>query len=183
MAKTQEAASLTRLDVDFNARTREGYVRLRLPRGEAQRLQPGDRVTAVDPVDGIQAEAVLARVNQDSGVAALEVDWHSFEEVPARSSPAATTPRWLGELHTTGKITNLCSSITNVVVLGLRPAPIRVEATWSVPEVIGGGGIWSGRAVQSGPRLAELNGPRSAQLEDGWTLSYPTFADVEPVHS
>jgi hypothetical protein len=69
-----------RVDVDFNERDRHGHVVTRVPAALASQLTVGQRVNLYDPPERLWADAVVARVNQETHIAAFDVDWHSFED-------------------------------------------------------------------------------------------------------
>lgn len=69
-----------RVDVDFNERDRRGHVVARVPAALASQLAVGQRVNLYDPLERLWADAVVARVNQETHIAAFDVDWHSFED-------------------------------------------------------------------------------------------------------
>jgi hypothetical protein len=70
-----------RVDVDFNQRNRDGHVIARVPHGpQAVRLAPGSRVYLYDPLERLWAEATVVGINEESQVAAFDVDWHSFTD-------------------------------------------------------------------------------------------------------
>ena len=69
---------MMRVDVDFNERDRNGHVVVRVPGAQLSRLAVGQKVYLYDPPERIWADAVVARVNPETSIAAFEVDWHSF---------------------------------------------------------------------------------------------------------
>jgi len=69
---------MMRVDVDFNERDRNGHVVARVPGAQLSRLAVGQKVYLYDPPERLWADAVVARVNPDTGIAAFDVDWHSF---------------------------------------------------------------------------------------------------------
>jgi hypothetical protein len=69
-----------RVDVDFNERDRQGHVVTRVPGEQIPRLAPGRRVYLYDPLERLWAEASVARVNEDTQIAAFAVDWRSFTD-------------------------------------------------------------------------------------------------------
>lgn len=69
-----------RVDVDFNERDRRGHVVARVPAALASQLTVGQKVNLYDPPERLWADAVVARVNQETRIAAFDVDWHSFED-------------------------------------------------------------------------------------------------------
>jgi hypothetical protein len=71
---------MMRVDVDFNERDRHGHVVARVPAALASQLTVGQQVNLYDPPERLWADAVVARVNQETHIAAFDVDWHSFEE-------------------------------------------------------------------------------------------------------
>jgi len=72
-----------RVDVDFNERDRRGHVVARVPAALASQLTVGQKVNLYDPPERLWADAVVARVNQETQIAAFDVDWHSFEDAEA----------------------------------------------------------------------------------------------------
>lgn len=78
---------MTSVDVDFNARTRDGLVRTRASANTLSALEVGQRVAVNDPVDGLQAEACVAGLDETHNLVYFDVDWHSFvdtdPQVPA----------------------------------------------------------------------------------------------------
>jgi hypothetical protein len=71
---------MMRVDVDFNERDRRGHVVARVPAALASQLTVGQRVNLYDPPERLWADAVVARVGQETHIAAFDVDWHSFED-------------------------------------------------------------------------------------------------------
>jgi hypothetical protein len=71
---------MMRVDVDFNERDRRGHVVARVPAALASQLTVGQRVNLYDPPEKLWADAVVARVSQDSHIATFDVDWQSFED-------------------------------------------------------------------------------------------------------
>jgi hypothetical protein len=71
---------MMRVDVDFNERDRSGHVVARVPAALASQLIVGQRVNLYDPPEKLWADAVVARINQGTHIAAFDVDWHSFED-------------------------------------------------------------------------------------------------------
>lgn len=69
-----------RIDVDFNERDRLGHVRTRVPAGTVAQLTVGQKVNLYDPPERLWADAVVARINQDTHIVAFDVDWQSFED-------------------------------------------------------------------------------------------------------
>jgi hypothetical protein len=69
-----------RVDVDFNERDRRGYVVARVPAALATQLTAGQTVNLYDPPERLWADAIVARVDQETHIAAFDVDWHSFED-------------------------------------------------------------------------------------------------------
>jgi len=69
-----------RVDVDFNERDRHGHVVARVPAALASQLAVGQRVNLYDPPEKLWADAVVARISQETHIAAFDVDWHSFED-------------------------------------------------------------------------------------------------------
>lgn len=68
---------MMRVDVDFNERDRNGHV---VARVLGVQLAAGQKVYLYDPLERIWADAVVARVNPETSIAAFEVDWHSFAD-------------------------------------------------------------------------------------------------------
>ncbi len=71
---------MMRVDVDFNERDRRGHVVARVPAALASQLTVGQRVNLYDPPERLWADAIVARVSQETHIAAFDVDWHSFED-------------------------------------------------------------------------------------------------------
>ena len=71
---------MMRVDVDFNERDRRGHVVARIPAALASQLSAGQRVNLYDPPERLWADAVVARVDPDTRIAAFDVDWDSFED-------------------------------------------------------------------------------------------------------
>jgi hypothetical protein len=71
---------MMRIDVDFNERDRLGHVVTRVPAAVASQLAVGQRVNLYDPPEKLWADAVVARINDETRIAAFDVDWHSFED-------------------------------------------------------------------------------------------------------
>ncbi len=69
---------MMRVDVDFNERDRDGHVVARVPGAQLSRLAVGQKVYLYDPPERLWADAVVARVNLDTNIAAFDVDWRSF---------------------------------------------------------------------------------------------------------
>ena len=69
---------MMRVDVDFNERDRNGHVVARVPGAQLSRLAVGQKVYLYDPPERLWADAVVARVNPETSIAAFDVDWHSF---------------------------------------------------------------------------------------------------------
>jgi hypothetical protein len=69
---------MMRVDVDFNERDRNGHVVARVPGAQLSRLAVGRKVYLYDPPERLWGDAVVARVNPDTGIAVFDVDWHSF---------------------------------------------------------------------------------------------------------
>lgn len=69
-----------RVDVDFNERDRHGHVIARVPAALASQLTLGQRVNLYDPPERLWADAVVARLNPETHIAAFDVDWQSFED-------------------------------------------------------------------------------------------------------
>lgn len=77
-----------RIPVDFNERDRNGRAYGHLAKASGP-VAAGDKVLAVEPFDGIMADAVVAEVSEGRGLAWLEVDWRSFRDDPeAADDPA-----------------------------------------------------------------------------------------------
>lgn len=68
---------MMRVDVDFNERDRSGHVVARVPADLLSRLAVGRKVYLYDPPERLWADAVVARVNRDTRIAAFDVDWDS----------------------------------------------------------------------------------------------------------
>ncbi|HEY1705526.1 MAG TPA: hypothetical protein VGG75_38055 [Trebonia sp.] len=82
------AAVTVRIPVDFNEHDRKGRAYGRLSQADGP-VATGGKVLAVEPFDGIAADAVVAEVDEVRGLAWLEVDWHSFRDDPeATEDPA-----------------------------------------------------------------------------------------------
>ena len=68
------AVEPVRVEVDFNARTRDGRIRARRERATGS-VAVGDSVMLIDPEDGTQAVATVAEISD--GVTVFDVDWAS----------------------------------------------------------------------------------------------------------
>jgi hypothetical protein len=73
---------VVRVQIDLNARSRDGYVRARLSRADGP-LVLGDEILAYEPEDRIAAPALVKRVDYDRGFVYLEVDWDQMDDDPA----------------------------------------------------------------------------------------------------
>lgn len=73
-------STTVRIDVDFNERDGHDYVRAQV--GDKRRtLLVGTSVVLVDPIDGIQTEGELKRIERGTGIAAFKVNWWGFEDI------------------------------------------------------------------------------------------------------
>lgn len=66
-----------RVRVDLNARDADGHVPARLSRADGP-IAVGDEVVVYEPDDGVQAPAVVVRV--DGGFAYLDVRWGEMRD-------------------------------------------------------------------------------------------------------
>ena len=93
---------MMRVDVDFNERDRNGHVVARVPGAQVSRLAAGQKVYLYDPPERLWADAVVARVNPDTGIAAFDVDWHSFVDAEVADLSDARSHWTIGVPPTAG---------------------------------------------------------------------------------
>ena len=68
-----------RVQIDLNARSRDGYVRARLSRADGP-LVVGDEIVAYEPEDRIAAPALVKRLDLERGFVYLDVDWAKMDD-------------------------------------------------------------------------------------------------------
>src|ERR1700734_1502628 len=78
---------MMRVDVDFNERDRNGHVVTRVPSVQVSRLAVGQKVYLYDPPERLWADAVVARVNPETSIAAFDVDWDSVVDAEVARRP------------------------------------------------------------------------------------------------
>jgi hypothetical protein len=71
----------SRIEIDLNVRTKEGYTRARLARAHGP-VSVGDAVVAYEPHDRVAADAVVVDVDRSRGFVYLAVDWNSLRDDP-----------------------------------------------------------------------------------------------------
>lgn len=72
----------SRIEIDLNVRTKEGYTRARLARAHGP-ISAGDAVVAYEPDDCVAVDAVVVDVDRSRGFVYLAVDWNSLRDDPA----------------------------------------------------------------------------------------------------
>lgn len=127
-----------RVDVDFNQRDRDGHVIARVPPGpQAARLALGSRVYLYDPLERLWAEATVAGINDESQVAAFDVDWHSFTDAEVADLTVGHRHWFLGLPPGEGHRVPASAIAENAN----QPAwTLRVTVTWHVAD--GTAGTW-----------------------------------------
>src|SRR5689334_7702440 len=70
-----------RVQIDLNARSRDGFVRARLSRADGP-VVLGDEIVAYEPEDRIAAPALVMRVDRERGFVYLDVDWAKMDDDP-----------------------------------------------------------------------------------------------------
>jgi hypothetical protein len=118
-----------RVDVDFNERDRQGHVVARVPGDLAARLAPGRHVYLYDPVEQLWAEGSVAQVNQDTRIAAFDVDWHSFADAEV-ADVRQGEEEWLLTVPLTEKRWLLSGTAENLSTAQGVVYRIRVETAW-----------------------------------------------------
>lgn len=135
-----------RVDVDFNQRDRDGHVIARVPPGpQAARLTPGSRVYLYDPLERLWAEATVVGVNEESQVAAFDVDWHSFADAEVADLTVGHRHWFLGLPPGEGHLWVPAAAIAENVS---QPAwTLRVTVTWQVADGTPGTWLLSGNST------------------------------------
>lgn len=71
---------MVKVEVDYNNRDRQGRVVARVPAAMLGELRTGEAVLLRDPVENLQADAVVAELAPQFSRASFSVDWKSFRE-------------------------------------------------------------------------------------------------------
>jgi len=71
---------MTRIDVDYNERDREGRVIAGVSADQLVTLREGQAVTLYDPIDHLWSDATVAWIEADARAVGFDVDWTSFED-------------------------------------------------------------------------------------------------------
>jgi hypothetical protein len=72
--------TMTRIEVDYNERDKEGRVIAGVPADLFLALHEGEAVTLYDPIDRLRADATVAWIEPDAHAVGFDVDWGSFED-------------------------------------------------------------------------------------------------------
>lgn len=73
---------LPHVEVDFNVRSGDGWVRTRLAKASSpQELEPGSTVWVIESDEGLRGLAIVAQIDRERGLLYLNVEWDSVEEV------------------------------------------------------------------------------------------------------
>jgi hypothetical protein len=95
-----------RIEIDLNARSRDGYAFSRLSRADGPVLV-NDDVIVFEPDDRVAAPAKVVRVDREHGFVFLSVDWSQLaEDAVLREAPR---PVWAGVM---GAVSNAASAVT-----------------------------------------------------------------------
>lgn len=74
---------LPHVEVDFNVRSGDGWVRTRLAKvSNPQQLQTGSAVWVVERHEALRGLATVAKIDHERNLLYLDVDWGSVEPVP-----------------------------------------------------------------------------------------------------
>ena len=71
---------MTRIEVDYNERDKEGRVIAGVSADLLLALHEGEAVTLYDPIDRLRADATVAWIERDAHAVGFDVDWGSFED-------------------------------------------------------------------------------------------------------
>ncbi|MEX2620006.1 MAG: hypothetical protein WD250_07285 [Egibacteraceae bacterium] len=78
---------LPHVEVDFNVRSREGWVRTRLDKvPPGQELEVGSTLWVFEREEGLRGLASVAEVDHERGLLYLDVEWDSIELGPQQTS-------------------------------------------------------------------------------------------------
>jgi hypothetical protein len=113
---------MKQIKVDFNARGRAGFVRASLGATVGAPLEQGEDLLAIDLEEGIQASARVAEVDPDAGIALIEVDWDSFEDLD-RWAEILPSP-WVQPLIETDNRGSVLTFVSNTFYFGPRTSPL-----------------------------------------------------------
>jgi transcriptional regulator with XRE-family HTH domain len=89
---------MTRIEVDYNERDSEGRVIAGVSAEQLLDLCEGQAVVLYDPIDRLQADAIVAWIEADVHAVGFDVDWTSFEDRDPSDRESAETPAGLGEV-------------------------------------------------------------------------------------
>jgi hypothetical protein len=87
-----EAPAVPKVHINLNALTSDGLIRVRLSRFDKP-VKPGMQVSIYEPVDEIEGFARVARINNRTNLAYLDIAWESLRDYePLHTTAVVETP-------------------------------------------------------------------------------------------
>lgn len=109
---------LPHVEVDFNVRSGDGWVRTRLNKVSPQQdPDTGSFIWAIERHEGLRGLATVAKVDHDRGLLYLDVDWDSVR--PAQAQSPTTSSIWELAKSSGGRF-GIKSAVPNAVPTGQR---------------------------------------------------------------
>jgi hypothetical protein len=149
---------MTRIEVDYNERDKEGRVIAGVSADLLLVLREGEAVTLYDPIDRLRADATVAWIEPDAHAVGFDVDWGSFEDEDLpEQEPVARAVSGVQSARTASVRESSGSSVPTKPARSVRGSS-RGERRGTLPAHSAGNVFISYRREDTGPYARLLEG-------------------------